>query len=69
MKFLNSNTTHNVINVLIALIAALTAMDWTLFVGPEAAATAIAALAALKTAINIVRDGFTGLVKEQPPVE
>lgn len=69
MKFLNSNTTHNVINVLIALIAALTAMDWTLFVGPETAATVIAALAALKTVINIVRDGFTGLVKEQPPVE
>jgi hypothetical protein len=29
----------------------------------------VGALASAKTVMNVVRDGFAGLVKEQPPVQ
>jgi len=81
---LNSNLVHNLINVAIALISALQAFllatgcsvlpstgalecsqSW---FPPEWAAMLVAILAVAKTMINIVRDGFAGLVKPQPPV-
>lgn len=80
----NTNALHNLLNVLIALIAALTAFllatgcvtldtgalecsrSW---IQPEWSAMIVTGLALAKTVINVVRDGITGLVKPQPPVE
>lgn len=66
---MNTNMLHNVINILIIVISAMGAMDWTEFVDPETAAGIVGALSALKLVMNMLRDGFTGLVKVQPPVE
>lgn len=81
---MNSNLFHNILNVAIALIAAFTAFliatgcttlptgglecsaSW---IDPKWTTIAITGLAFLKTAINIVRDGFAGLFKKQPPVQ
>ena len=80
----NTNTFHNILNVLIALSASMIAIllatgctqlaDGTLecsqsFVGPGFAAAAVAALSMMKIIINIMRDGITGLIKPQPPVD
>lgn len=80
---MNTNLIHNILNVVIALTAALTAVlaaygcvevagvldcsQSTL--DPKYTAIAAAVLAVVKTVINIVRDGFTGLAKKQPPVQ
>lgn len=72
MKWFNTNTLHNVINVLIAVICtgALTGFDWTLFgVSDNAALKLTGVLALLKIIINAWRDGPTGMVSPQPPVE
>jgi len=81
---MNSNLFHNILNVAIAALAAFTAFliatgcttlptgtlecsaSW---ISPELSAIAIMALGVLKTVINIVRDGFSGLFKKQPPVQ
>lgn len=81
---LNSNLVHNVLNVVMALGAAGTAFliatgcttlptgaldcsqSW---VPPEWTAIAVSCLALSKTLINIARDGWSGLVKPQPPVD
>ncbi|WP_113369668.1 hypothetical protein [Rhizobium sp. SYY.PMSO] len=80
----NTNTLHNVLNVLIALSALLIAIllaagctqlgDGMLecsqsSISPGFAAVAVAALSTLKITINIMRDGIAGLIKPQPPVE
>jgi len=79
----NTNTLHNVLNVLIALSALVVAIllstgctqlaDGTLecsqsFVAPGYTAAIVAALSMLKIAVNIMRDGVSGLIKPQPPV-
>lgn len=79
----NTNMLHNALNVLITLSALLVAIllgtgctqlaDGILecsqsFVGPGYTAAAVAVLSALKIAVNIMRDGFSGLIKPQPPV-
>jgi hypothetical protein len=81
---MNSNLFHNILNVVIALLAAFTAFliatgcsalptgnlecsgSW---ISPEWTSLAVAALGVLKTLVNIVRDGFSGLAKQQPPVK
>ncbi|NTG86224.1 hypothetical protein G6L15_08700 [Agrobacterium rhizogenes] len=80
----NSNLVHNVINVVIILVAAITAglSAWgctTLPTGaidcsastipPQYSGALIALLGVLKMVINITRDGLAGLSKPQPPVE
>jgi hypothetical protein len=72
MKWLNTNFLHNVINVLIAMVAggALTGFDWTLFGLTDSAALKVTGgLALLKIVINAWRDGPAGMVAPQPPVE
>jgi hypothetical protein len=79
----NTNTLHNVLNILITLAALLVAIllatgctqlaDGALecsqsFIGPSFAALAVAGLGTLKIVVNIIRDGLAGLVKPQPPV-
>ncbi|ENN87812.1 hypothetical protein RHSP_47659 [Rhizobium freirei PRF 81] len=80
----DTNMLHNALNILITLSALLVAIllatgctqlaDGLLecsqsFIGPGYAAGAIAALSALKIAVNIMRDGVAGLIKPQPPVD
>jgi hypothetical protein len=80
---LNTNALHNVLNILITLAALLVAILLTTgctqladgalecsqsFIGPSYTAFAVAGLGTLKIVVNIVRDGFFGLVKPQPPI-
>ena len=83
-NILNTNTLHNVLNVVMAASAAGTAFliasgcttstagaiecsqSW---INPTYTAAAVAALGTLKIVINIARDGFSGLIKPQPPVD
>lgn len=82
MKFLNTNMLHNVLNGAIGLLAA--ALLWSgctlnalsgafdcshSSINPTYTVVAIAVIVILKFVMNIMRDGFTGLVKPQPPVQ
>jgi hypothetical protein len=84
MNWLNTNTLHNVLNVLIWLPAAiagfLTATGCTTLANgsfdctaswlpPQDALWIAAGCGLLKTIINVVRDGPSGLIKPQPPVQ
>jgi hypothetical protein len=80
----NSNAVHNILNVLIAVTAGLTAFllatgcttlptsglecsaSW---IDPTYTTIAVTGMGILKSLINVARDGFGGLFKEQPPVE
>lgn len=71
---MNTNLLHNILNVLGLLVGAILLYDWTaLGVSPETAASVSAGLLVadkvIKLAINITRDGLSGLVKRQPPVQ
>ncbi len=69
MTWLNTNTIHNVLNIVIALLAASMAFDYSVFGWTAATiATVTGVIATAKTVINIVRDGLGGLVQPQPPV-
>jgi len=82
---MNTNLIHNIINVLMIAIAGatavLTAMGCTTlpngdlectqiaFLNPTIAAAIVTVLGVVKMLINVVRDGFAGLAKNQPPVK
>ncbi len=69
MTWLNTNTLHNVLNVVIAVLAMALVFDYSVFGwAPATIATITGVLATSKTVINIVRDGLGGLVQPQPPV-
>jgi hypothetical protein len=51
------------------LLAALELFDWTSFFPPEKAMMIVGVLALTKILINVARDGFAGMAKEQPPVQ
>lgn len=81
---MNSNAFHNVANIASLVLAAGTAVliasgctqlpnggydcsgSW---INPQYTAGAVAALQVGKMLVNIVRDGFSGLFKPQPPVQ
>lgn len=66
---MNTNLIHNVLNISIAVIAALAGFDWNvLSLDPALAAKIVAGLGTAKMVINVLRDGFSGLFKQQPPV-
>lgn len=80
---INSNLFHNIANILSLLLAALTAVLLTSgcaatvtggfdcsasWINPAYTSGAIALLQLIKIAVNIIRDGFAGLSKPQPPV-
>lgn len=71
---LNTNLLHNILNVLMLLFGSLITFDWTML-GLDARTalfvTGIIIISEkiLKITVNIVRDGFSGLAKVQPPVE
>ncbi len=81
---LNTNALHNMLNIVISLsgllVAILLASGCTQLatgtlecsqssISPKFTAYAIAGLAALKVLVNIGRDGLSGLIKPQPPVQ
>lgn len=70
---MNTNAIHNVLNILGLLVGALITYDWAaLGLAPATAATIaggfLLADKIIKLAMNILRDGFGGLFKVQPPV-
>jgi hypothetical protein len=70
---MNTNAIHNVLNLIGLVIGSLVTFDWA---GLGLSPTAAAMLAGwvllgdkvIKLAMNIFRDGPTGLFKPQPPV-
>ena len=71
---MNTNAIHNVLNLIGLVIGALITFDWaSLGLSAEMAALiaggVLLADKIIKLAINIVRDGFGGLFKVQPPVQ
>ena len=81
---INTNAIHNILNILIAALAGVTAFLLATgctalptgnldcgqsFIGPETASAVAAVLAVLKSIINVARDGFGGLWLPQPPVQ
>ena len=68
-KWLNTNSIHNAINILITLIAGLETFDWTPFMTESTAMKVVGGLAMSKLLINAVRDGITGMASQQPPVK
>jgi hypothetical protein len=70
---MNTNALHNILNLLGLVVGSLIAFDWAGLGLPPAMAAAIAsgvliADKVIKLAINVLRDGFGGLFKPQPPV-
>lgn len=70
---MNTNLFHNILNFVGLIVGSILFFDWaSLGVSPEAAASISAGILVadkvIKLAINILRDGFTGLAKPQPPV-
>jgi hypothetical protein len=65
---INTNAIHNLLNIAIAIVSAMAVFDWTVLFSQPTAMVIVGILASAKTVINVVRDGFAGLVKEQPPV-
>ena len=82
---MNSNLFHNIANILMAVIAAATAIltaigcttlangdlecSGATWLSPTVATAIITGLAISKMIVNVVRDGIGGLAKPQPPVE
>ncbi len=66
---MNTNAIHNLMNIAIAVVAALAAFNWEVLFSQSTALVIVGILASAKSVINVLRDGFAGLVKPQPPVE
>lgn len=71
---MNTNMIHNILNVIALIIGVLITTDWTQFGLSAETAAYIAGLVliaqnVIKLLMNVIRDGLTGLVKEQPPVK
>ncbi len=65
---MNTNLIHNLLNIAIAVVAILSLPEVTALLPPDLALAIVGAAATAKTIINVLRDGLTGLGKEQPPV-
>ena len=81
---MNTNLLHNILNLVIALAAALTAFMVATgciqlsagdlecsasWIDPAWAGAVASGLAMVKILINVVRSGLAGLYKPQPPIE
>lgn len=70
MQFFNTNTAHNVLNVLISIVAVWGMFDWsTVGIQPQTALKIVAIMGLIKLTMNAVRDGIKGMVEQQPPVK
>jgi hypothetical protein len=72
-NIVNTNMIHNILNVLILISGVAAGFDWSVLaafgISAAFAAKLTAFFAGLKLTINAIRDGFAGLVKDQPPVQ
>jgi hypothetical protein len=71
---MNTNLVHNLLNLIGLVIGALITFDWQAlgFTAEQAALFAGWVLLGdkvIKFAMNIMRDGVTGLIKPQPPIQ
>lgn len=71
---MNTNMLHNILNLIGVLVGALISFDWTTIGLSASTAAAVGGgvlllQSGIKLAINVLRDGLTGLVKDQPPVK
>lgn len=66
---MNTNAIHNILNFLLALVGGLMAFDFSSVVSASTAGTIIAVLSGAKLLMNAVRDGLSGMTKQQPPVQ
>lgn len=66
---INTNLIHNILNMLMVLVPALAAFDWTAFFDAQTSLRIVGGLALAKILINVLRDGMLGLYKHQPPVQ
>lgn len=65
---MSSNLFHNILNIAIAIVAILSLPEVVAVLPPDVGLALVGIVGVLKTIINIARDGFSGLFKEQPPV-
>lgn len=67
---MNTNLIHNILNITMVVVAGLAGFDFVgLGLDAGLAAKIVAGLGTAKMIINVIRDGFAGLVKAQPPVQ
>jgi hypothetical protein len=66
---MNTNMVHNIINIAIAVIAALSVPEVVALFPAEWSIKIIGILGGAKMVINTIRDGLGGLWKPQPPVQ
>lgn len=66
---MNLNLLHNILNFLIAIMGGLTAFDFSTIVSQSTAGMIVGALATAKLIMNALRDGISGMAKQQPPVQ
>jgi small-conductance mechanosensitive channel len=66
----NTNLIHNILNICMIVVAGLAGFDFVgLGLDPILAGKIVAGLGTAKMIINVIRDGFAGLMKQQPPVK
>lgn len=66
---MNSNLFHNILNVLMVVTAVFSLPEVAAFIPADLAVKIVGAAGTLKLVVNVIRDGFGGLVKAQPPVQ
>lgn len=71
---MNSNAFHNTLNFLTGVVGILAVTDYTTFgltdgVAVKVVGGFVLAQSVLKLAVNTYRDGVTGLLSPQPPVD
>lgn len=66
---MNTNFIHNLLNWALAIIAAVSVPEVVGLLPPDLAVKLVGTIAVIKSVINVMRDGFAGLVKNQPPVK
>lgn len=67
---MNTNLIHNILNIAMIVVAGLAGFDFVgLGLDPVLSGKIVAGLGTAKMIINVIRDGFAGLMKPQPPVQ
>lgn len=69
MKWFNTNTLHNFLNITISIVGAVAMFDLTPFMDADLAIKITAGAAVAKLLINGIRDGIVGMIKQQPAVK
>jgi hypothetical protein len=68
MSWLNLNTFHNAINLVLGVVGALMVFDWTVLgMTPQQMGAVIGILAMVKLVANAVRDGLDAAIKITKP--